>query len=284
MADAILIPEAPTTMAEYPLPPTDLPFDNGENMDSPWHRANIELLIDSLECRWHDRKDFYTGGNMFVHFDEKRARNRDFRGPDFFVVLDTDHDKPRLTWTIWEEDGKYPDLILELLSPSTAREDLTTKKKVYERNFRLPEFLCYDPTTDRLQGWRYSGGKFVEIPIGPDGRIWSDVLGAFIGTWRGTYQGHEALWLRLFEADGSFILTGEEKQANLAIEEATRAEKEATRAEQEALRAHLEADRAQAEAVRADRESARARRAEEEAERLRKEMDSLRATLKPPNS
>jgi Uma2 family endonuclease len=244
-----------TETAEVPVPPTDLPFDDGENMDSPWHRANIELLIDSVETRWRGRKDFYVGGNMFVHFDEERARNRNFRGPDFFVALDADHDKPRLNWTIWEENGRYPDFILELLSPTTAEEDRTTKKRVYEQFFHLPEYFFYDPELGRVEGFRLSGLRFVTIPLEPDGRVWSDVLGGFLGTWRGTYLGHEDTWVRLFEADGSLVLTA---------------------AEAEAARAETEAKRAEAEAARADAAVA-------EAERLRCELEALRQQLNQPN-
>lgn len=276
MGKTMLIPVTTTELVEVPIPPKDLPYDNGENMDSPWHRANIELLIDSVETRWRGRKDFYTGGNMFVHFDEQKARKREFRGPDFFVALDCDHDKPRLTWTVWEEGGNYPDLILEFLSQSTAKEDLTTKKKVYERQFRLPEYYCYDPEQQRLQGWRYRDGRFVEIQPGVDGRIWSDVLTAFIGIWRGVYQGHEAVWLRLFDKDGKLIPTGEEA-------EAARAQVEAERAQAEAARAQAEAVRAQSEAARAQSEAARANQAEAEAERLRKEIETLRKQLSPPH-
>ena len=42
--------------------------------------------------------------------------NRDFRGPDFFVVLDVDGEVDRKSWIVWEENGRYPDVIVELMS------------------------------------------------------------------------------------------------------------------------------------------------------------------------
>ena len=120
----------PGSCAAYPLIPKDLPSEDGENMESPWHRNQMQILIHVLNTTGASAKDFYCGGNMFVHFSENRLRNERFRGPDFFVVLEVEHDRPRNSRATWEEDGKYPDLIIELLSPTTASEDLTTKKTI----------------------------------------------------------------------------------------------------------------------------------------------------------
>src|SRR4051794_34382936 len=67
------------------MPPDDsqLVESDGVPIDSPWHRAAIGLLIDSLTEHWRDRDDFYVGGDMFLYFSAEQVRNRDFRGPDF---------------------------------------------------------------------------------------------------------------------------------------------------------------------------------------------------------
>nr|WP_322505530.1 hypothetical protein [Chroococcidiopsis cubana] len=46
----------------------------------------------------------------------------------FFVALDVDGSRERQGWVVWEEDGRYPDVIVELLSPSTAKVDRGVKK------------------------------------------------------------------------------------------------------------------------------------------------------------
>jgi hypothetical protein len=47
---------------------------------------------------------------MFVYYSRDQAMNRDFRGPDFFLVLDVDGSRERQGWVVWEEGGRYPDV------------------------------------------------------------------------------------------------------------------------------------------------------------------------------
>jgi hypothetical protein len=47
----------------------DLPSDDGEPMETPRHRDQMILLIESLKLHWADRQGYYVGGNMFVHYD-----------------------------------------------------------------------------------------------------------------------------------------------------------------------------------------------------------------------
>ena len=41
---------------------------------------------------------------MFVYYSSIEARNRDFRGPDFFAVVDVDGTRERQGWVVWEEE------------------------------------------------------------------------------------------------------------------------------------------------------------------------------------
>lgn len=88
-------------------------------MESDLHRQQMDLLIDCLEWWWRDRNDFYASGNLTIYFSPDQIKSRDFRGPDFFVVLGTER-KPRKSWILWAENGKYPNVIVEILSESTA--------------------------------------------------------------------------------------------------------------------------------------------------------------------
>jgi Uma2 family endonuclease len=80
-------------------PPTDLIFDDGVPLESNRHRIAMNVLIYSLEQAWSDRNDFFTGGNMFIYYSSKQAKsnakNNDFRGPDFFAVLNVDGNRSR---------------------------------------------------------------------------------------------------------------------------------------------------------------------------------------------
>jgi Uma2 family endonuclease len=220
--------------------PENLPSEDNQNMDSPWHRFQMELLINVIETNWKGR-DFYCGGNMFIHFSREHIRNRDFRGPDFFVVLNVDHDRPRDYWAVWEENGRYPNLIVELLSPKTSREDLTTKKDIYEQTFRTREYFCFDPDGYRLQGWRLDR-RYRPIPV-ENGRMWSEEFEMWLGIWQGTWDGHNMTWLRFFDREGKMLPTEGEKEAARADTEAARADDAV--AEVQRLRDEIEALRRQ---------------------------------------
>ena len=107
---------------------SDLPTEDGVPLESPWHRDQINLLIDSLISAWGERDNYFVGGNMFIYFSKEQARNRDYRGPDFFVVKNVDGKLERGSWIVWDEGGRYPNVIIELLSPSTAELDKTVKR------------------------------------------------------------------------------------------------------------------------------------------------------------
>ena len=91
-------------------------------MESSLHSAQLMLLVTCLDWLWRDKTDYFIGANLTIYFSRQQLKNRDFRGPDFFLVKNVDN-SPRLSWVVWEEDGQYPNLIIELLSDSTAKID-----------------------------------------------------------------------------------------------------------------------------------------------------------------
>jgi Uma2 family endonuclease len=167
---------------------------------------------------------------MFVYFSFDQVRNRDYRGPDVFVVKDVDGTRARDAWIVWEENGRYPNVIIELSSPSTMDVDLEDKKRLYEKTFRTPEYFCYDPVSETLWGWRLVGDFYVPIAADEDGSLWSEQLELWMGRWQGEYLRFDVTWLRLWTPDGDLVLT-------LAEAEAQRAD--AAEAEVARLRARL---------------------------------------------
>lgn len=214
-----------------PMPPTDLIFDDGEPLESNRHRIAMNTLIRSLQQAWAERNDFFAGGNMFIYYSSTQVRNRDFRGLDFFVVLDTDGSQERQGWVVWEEDGRYPDAIVELLSSSTADVDKGAKKQLYERVFRTPDYFVFDPfDPNSLQGWRLIPANGYQ-PLTPDSRgwLWCETLGFWLGTWQGTIDRESATWLRFYDRAGNLILLPEEAAQLRAEQERLRAERFAAR-------------------------------------------------------
>ncbi len=180
---------------EPPMPPTELIFDDGEPLETNRHRIAMNTLIRSLQQAWADRNDFFTGGNMFVYYSSVQVRNRDFRGPDFFAVLDVDGTAQRQGWVVWEEGGRYPNVIVELMSSSTAEVDTGAKKDIYERTFRTPDYFVFDPFDPHsLQGWHLEPSQGYQ-PLVPDERgwLWCQTLDFWLGTWEGTIDRETAV-------------------------------------------------------------------------------------------
>lgn len=206
-------------------PEEELVETDGVPLDSDWHRLAIGLLVESVKHWLRERTDYYVGGNMFVYYRVRSVRRRRFRGPDFLFVKGASRTPIRRYWVVWQEGGLFPNTIIELLSPSTAKEDRTTKKDIYEKVFRTPDYFCYDPDTHQLQGWRLNKRKRY-APLVPNERgwLWSEELGLWVGTWTGKYQGDEATWLRFYDTQFQLVLTASEMEHQRAEAERQRAD------------------------------------------------------------
>lgn len=231
--------------------------DEPEEMESSRHYQQLALLVSSLEWHWRERDDFFIGANLTVYYAHQQLQRREFRGPDFFLVRDTTREA-RTSWVVWEEGGRYPDLIIELLSDATAKVDRTDKKSLYQNIFRTPEYFWFSPATLELAGFSLVDGRYEPIPPDARGWYWSGILELWLGVQDGL--------LRYFEVDGTRVPTpseaAEQEMAQLARERA-RAERERERAEQERERAEQERGRAEQEQRRAERERERAVRLEQ---------------------
>jgi Uma2 family endonuclease len=211
-------------VALAPLP-FELVIDDGEPLESEWHTFQYPLLRELIRQAMTEqgRTDFYVGGDMFVYYSVEQAREvseeetkglkkRAFRGPDVFWVGGIpDPERNREAWIAWEEGGRLPDVIVELLSPSKAKKDRTEKRDLYARVFGTAEYFLHDPDRRRFEGLRLSGRSY--RPIQPDekGRVWSEQLGVSFGLWQGVIQGRRYDWVRLFRPDGTLIPTAEER-------------------------------------------------------------------------
>ncbi|MBD1890702.1 Uma2 family endonuclease [Coleofasciculus sp. FACHB-SPT9] len=192
---------------EAQMPDATKLLSDEPEMESSLHYKQLALLVSCLEWFWRKRNDFFIGANLTVYFSRQQLRNRDFRGPDFFLVKNTEK-KERLSWVVWEEEGKYPDLIIELLSNTTASIDRNLKKELYQNRFRTPEYFWFDPESLEFAGFRLVGEQYQAIAPNPQGWLWSEVLDLYLGI--------EAGKLRYFIPEGSLVLTPEEAAERLA--------------------------------------------------------------------
>ncbi|AUX39213.1 hypothetical protein SOCE26_005960 [Sorangium cellulosum] len=216
--------------SHIPIPPPgedELPYDDGEPMESERHREQMYLLIEVLKLFWQDRDDVYVGGNMAIYFSELQAKKNDFRGPDVFVVLET-RKRERKSWVVWQEDGRTPDVVIELLSATTEAVDRGEKMRIYAKLLRVPEYYLFDPFTGVLEAYALDRAtqSYERISHEANGDFTSARLRLRLGVRHGIYHGLATDWLRWLDLEGRVLPTGEE-QARAAEERAKAAREEA---------------------------------------------------------
>jgi Uma2 family endonuclease len=244
-----------------------LPSGDGDKMESDWHVVSITLLDELVRNHLGEPKNYFCGGNMFIYYSLQQAKEIEeyveaetpkrkprFKGPDFFLVKGVDGTKPRDSWVVWEEDGRYPDLVVEFISTSTRAKDVDKNVMFYAGVFRVPEYFWFDRRSGELVGYRLTADGYVRIAPDARGWLWSEVLGAYVGVWRGEYRGRVWSWLRLWDSEGQLVLTREEREAR---ERAAREQAEA---------------QAQQERERAEQAEARAQQLQAELEQLRERL------------
>ena len=86
----------------------------------------------------------FDSSNTIVCYDPSNLNVR--VSPDYYFAVGVDPEtvKYRGIYRTWVE-GKPPDFVLEVASPSTARNDETIKRDIYA-NMGVPEYWRYDPT------------------------------------------------------------------------------------------------------------------------------------------
>jgi Uma2 family endonuclease len=189
-------------LPEVTCPPTDL-WSDEPPLESDLHLQQIIILLSCLELLWQEKNDYYASGNLTIYYNEEQLKKRDFCGPDFFVVLDTEK-RPRKSWVVWGEQGKYPNVIVEILSDSTANIDRNKKKILYQNTFRTPNYFWFDPNTLELQGFTILEGQYQAISANDRGYLWSEQLGLYLGIFERK--------LRYFTADGQLVPTPQEAE------------------------------------------------------------------------
>lgn len=189
-----------TPPEEIIFPPGDL-WSDEPPMESDGHRKQMNILIRALETWFEEREDFYVSGNLTIYYSPNPLKSEDFRGPDFFFVWGVER-KERRSWVVWQEEGKYPNVIIEILSDSTAATDKGLKKQIYQDTFRTPEYFWFDPKTLQLKGFELVRGRYEELDANERGWLWSQELELYLGVYEAR--------LRFFSAEGQLVPIPEE--------------------------------------------------------------------------
>jgi Uma2 family endonuclease len=248
-----------------PIILNDYPTSDGRPMaETDWHRDLMLRLIETLKRHYESESNIYVSGNLLVFYKPNDKRRH--VSPDVFVVRGVPA-RSRPNYLIWEE-GKAPEIVIELTSKTTRKEDLNSKFQLYRDVIGVKEYFLFDPREDYLtpsmQGYRLVGGQYRAIRA-KDGRMPSRILGMHLER-----AGDQ---LRFWNPETEhWIPTPEECEADVtarADEEQRRADEEQRRADEEQRRADEEQRRADEEQRRADEERDRRLAAEAEVARLR---------------
>jgi Uma2 family endonuclease len=138
------------------------PDSDGKPMaESDLHREIMFDLIHRLQHHFAGQM-IYVSGNLLLYYE----KGNPYRSvaPDCFVVLGV---KPhfRRVYKLWEE-GKAPQVVFEVSSKSTQKEDLGKKMTLYAQ-LGVLEYFIYDPTGEyldpTLMAFRRAGEGFVPM-------------------------------------------------------------------------------------------------------------------------
>ena len=234
--DAPFLRQPPPTAEELlrceevtgPLKPEDWPqvdhlvTEDDTPVDNIYCEKQQRLLTQSLYDSWTGP----SGGRPFIALANVGlfyGINQPPLVPDVLVSLDVElpvdiWTKRHRSYMIWEY-GKPPEVVLELVS-NTVGGEADVKLRTYAR-MGVAYYVLYDPTkqlSDQvLRVYALHPGNAAELQ---DAWLQGVELGLML--WQGKFENREDTWLRWRDREGQMLLTGAE-----------RAEQERQRADQE---------------------------------------------------
>ena len=248
------------------------PCSDGRPMaDNVWQSRAILRATGDLEVA---HPEALAVMDILVYPEEGNPRNR--IAPDVLVAFGVGTHS-RSSYLVWEE-GKPPDWVLEVASPSTASKDLDFKRRAYAA-MGVPEYWLFDPKGDvfpagqpQLQGLALSDGGYARLaPRLADGlaMIRSGVLGLDLRV--------EGEFIRMRDPATRKDILHQGELTALAEREAEHAQREAARRKGAETHAERETARRKGAEAHAEREAARRKdaeaRAKQEAERAEREAE-----------
>ena len=212
------------------------PFEPDPMPDAMLQEPILRGLLAVLSSRARANnpgQHLFDSSNTIVCYEPSDLNVR--VSPDYYFAVGIDPEtlKHQSIYRTWIQ-GKPPDFVLEVASPSTARNDETTKRGIYAR-MGVTEYWRYDPTdlidpnqrplyAVALNGELLVDGVYqpIEITDGPDGCIWgySPALGASLAV--------KDKRLVVYDHDlGEFVAEFEEQErAKMQAQAEARAERE----------------------------------------------------------
>ena len=262
------------------LPPSqeeedEYPTGDGKPMgETDRHIDQMMYCKAALQAYFAEDANVYVASNNFLYYEEGNPKA--VICPDCYVVFGVPKHQ-RDTYKVWLEGNRTPDVVIEITSKTTKREDEGEKREKYQR-LGVSEYYQFDPTGDylrpRLKASFLVEGQYQPVSINRD-RILSPLLDlelVMVGETMRFFDPATQEWLPTFEE----AIARAEQEARRAQDASRRAEEEARHAAAAAA-ARVEAEHRAAEEAQAHlAERQRAEAAEAEIARLRAEIEALR--------
>jgi Uma2 family endonuclease len=206
----------------------EYPSSDGKPMGETGTHARVAMwtIFGALYLHFLREPKVAVHGNLFVYYVQGDAKK--CVCPDVFVAFGAENNPDRRSYKVWKE-GKAPDVVFEVTSKKTRKQDLGNKFEIYRDVLKVREYFLFDPFEEyldpSLQGYRLVAGQYEPILLVPGG-LSSDVLG--FGLQR---RGEE---LRFYNpGTGKLLPLGPDLELALREAEVSLREEEVTRRELE---------------------------------------------------
>ncbi len=191
-----------------------------ETLDNAVQMVDLQWTLQTLFDRQGRAGTTTVGGNQFVYYN--RYNGRDNISPDVYVAFDRPPPGPN-KWQTWVE-GKFPDIVFEITSPSTRGNDVGNApdgKRARYAQLGAGEYYVYDPEQEMdspFLGYALRGGRMEPLPALAEGGIYSQLLRAELRpvAMEPSERRPGGTWLRIIDpATGQPVPLAEEEHRDL---------------------------------------------------------------------
>ncbi|MDE0103427.1 MAG: Uma2 family endonuclease [Bryobacterales bacterium] len=139
--------------------------DRNWTAPSLWHGDAVAMAKSALGHQFRERDDVLVAMELVVYYE--RGNNRAWLQPDVQVVFGVESVENRETFKVWKE-GKAPDFVLEVASPSDAEKGARDQAREYAA-IGVREYWRLDPVgtmiAPPLEGYRATGGDHESVEL-----------------------------------------------------------------------------------------------------------------------
>jgi len=139
----------------------DYPDDDGLSMsDSTLQFEWISILKWNAEGYFAARPDVFVAGDHLIY--TTKGSNTIRMAPDVYVVFGRPK-KHRGSYKLWEENNIFPQVVIEVWSPSNTEPQMELKRQFYERHGAEEYYLFRPEFPAQMEGWLREGNRLVPI-------------------------------------------------------------------------------------------------------------------------